>query len=255
MALYKGQPDELIEQDKNAQVMTPEAFDRLSATVARDKRLEQLPFAVLRDTGKHELISGHHRKRAANKGKLTEIYWLSDTRTDMARGDVVAKQLAHNSIHGEPDPAMLKELYDEMVTADQMMESHVSPDDFDGVGQLEAAEAVDLGLSIQWKAITLVFTPAVLESLERIENFFSRHVPANTDMVGVLPHDLLARVRQVALNIAKVEDVRSLGAVFARMCEIVEAHIEATNPDASKALPAPADSAQGLNSDSRGIET
>jgi hypothetical protein len=36
------------------------------------------------------------------------------------------------------------------------------------------------------------------------------------------------------LNVAKVEDVRSLGTVFARMCEIVEAHIAASD---TKALP------------------
>jgi hypothetical protein len=234
LALYKGHPDELIEQEVNARVMSPEAMDRLTENIRKEHRLEQLPFAVVRDGDKHELISGHHRKRGAKGAKLDEIYWLADTRTDLARGTVVAKQIAHNTLQGEDDKATLKELYAELDTVDAKIESFLQPKDFDDVSQLEPAEAVDLSLDIDLKSMTLVFTPAVLESLDRIEAWANGHVEEATDLVGVIPLDMLARVRAVMLNVAKVEDVRSLGTVFARMCEIVEAHIAASD---TKALP------------------
>lgn len=234
LALFKGRPEELIAQDVNARVMTPEAFARLTDNIRKDKRLEQLPFAVVRDSGKHELISGHHRRDAAQGAGLAEIFWLGDTRTDMTRGTVVAKQLAHNSLQGKDDPATLKDLYAEMDSVHDILESFLTPADFDDVSQLEPADAVDLGLDIELKCIALVFTPAVLASLDRIEQWFESNVPDNADVVGVLPLDMLARVRQVALNVAKIEDVRSLGSVFARMCEIVETHLAEV---AQKALP------------------
>lgn len=235
MVLCKGHPNELKEQKINARVMTPEAQSRLTANIKKDRRLEQLPFAVMRDDGSHDLISGHHRKRAAEAAGVAEIYWLSDTRTDMTPSTVAAKQLAHNSLQGTDDPETLRDIYELLDTVDDKLESFLSPADFDSVTQLETADAVELGIDIDWKCMVLVFTPAIMESLDRIERWCESRIPANTDMVGVCSSDILARVRQVMLHVAKVEDVRSLGSVLARMCEIVEKHIEAS--DGQKALP------------------
>ena len=66
------------EQDLNARVMPPEMLERLTETIRRENRLESLPFGVLRE--KHiELISGHHRLRAAVSAGVTEIVMLVDT--------------------------------------------------------------------------------------------------------------------------------------------------------------------------------
>lgn len=250
LALFAGRPDELVEQERNARVMSPEAMARLTENIKNDKRLEQLPFSVMREDRTHELISGHHRKRAAQGAGLSEIYWLADTRSDMPRGTVVAKQLAHNSLQGQDDPATLKELFGELATVDQIIESFLTPDDFDSVTQLEPADAVELGLDIEWKVLALVFTPAIMESVDRLEAWTASRIPKDTDVVGVCSNDILARVRQVMLNVAKVEDVRSLGSVFARMCEICEAHIAEQDKTAKmvvgvqKALNKPDDSAK-----------
>lgn len=250
LALYKGNPDDLKEQAVNARVMSPEAMERLTENIKNEKRLEQLPLSVVREDGSHELISGHHRKRAAQGAGLAEIYWLADTRSDLSRGAVVAKQLAHNSLQGKDDPATLRDLFGELESVDNIIESFVQPADFDSVAQLEPADATQLALTIELKSMTLVFTPAVLDSLDRIETWCGEHVDDATDMVGIVPLDMLARVRAVMLNVAKVEDVRSLGTVFARMCEICEAHIAEQTKTATlvagaqKNLPAPADSAK-----------
>lgn len=241
LVLCKGSPFELQEQKINARVMTPEAQARLTENIKKDKRLEQLPFAVMREDGSHDLISGHHRKRSAVAAGLGEIYWLADTRSDMTASTVAAKQVAHNSIQGEDDPETLKLLAEIIDTVDDKLESFLSPADFDSVDQLEATEAVELGIDIDWKIMVLVFTPAILEKLENIERWCSERVPRDTDLAALCSSDILARVRQVMLNVAKVEDVRSLGSVFARMCEIVENHIE-LEQKVLKALPPPVDS-------------
>ena len=91
--------DNIYEQDRNAQVMPPEMLEALSKNIAKEKRLESLPFVVKRMKGENvvfELISGHHRVRASRMAGVNYIYVLADTR-DLNRSKIVAKQIAHNS--------------------------------------------------------------------------------------------------------------------------------------------------------------
>ena len=63
-AVYKVPLDEIIERDKNANVMEPKFFLRLIENIKNDKRLESLPFGHLIKKGERvlfEVISGHHR--------------------------------------------------------------------------------------------------------------------------------------------------------------------------------------------------
>jgi hypothetical protein len=224
LAIFKGHPDELKEQDINAHVMSPEMFERLTENIKKESRLESLPFAVCRPGGKFELASGHHRKRAAVAAGLTEIFWLADTREDMTRSALVAKQLAHNAIFGKDDPATLKRLYDELDNIDAIIESFLRPEDFDSVKQLEPASITDISVGIQWKHLGLVFVPKTMEAIERIDDWIKR-MPKDTDTIGVVSIEVLDRFRKAALNISRTEDVRSLGAIVTRMCEITEEHL------------------------------
>lgn len=224
LAVYKVHVDELREQDINARVMTPEAFERLTQNVKKEGRLESLPFTVRRDldNGKvqFEVVSGHHRLRAARQAGLTEIYVLSDER-NLERGKVIAKQLAHNAISGEDDPQTLKKLYEEMQLVEDILESFISPDDFDDVSQLAPTSVSDLTVTIPWKQLSLVFMPATMEKLDIIEKWV-RQVPKDSDSVGVVSNEIFNRFRDSAIAVGRTENVRSLGAIFARILDIVE---------------------------------
>lgn len=64
LELWKAHPSSLREQDVNARAMPKAMFERLAQTIARDKRLESLPLCAKTERGL-EIISGHHRTRAA----------------------------------------------------------------------------------------------------------------------------------------------------------------------------------------------
>src|ERR1035437_10075790 len=64
LELWRVHPSTLREQDVNARAMPKAMFERLAQTIARDKRLESLPLCAKTDKGL-EIISGHHRVRAA----------------------------------------------------------------------------------------------------------------------------------------------------------------------------------------------
>lgn len=96
LGLCKIPPSALREQDVNARSMSTAMFERLSQTIARDKRLESLPLCARTERGL-EIISGHHRVRPATAAGLSELFSIVDA-TGFTRSELAAKQLAHNSI-------------------------------------------------------------------------------------------------------------------------------------------------------------
>src|SRR5881396_701824 len=77
LELWKVHPSTLREQDVNARSMPKAMFERLSQTIARDKRLESLPLCAKSERGL-EIISGHHRVRAATAASISEMFVLVD---------------------------------------------------------------------------------------------------------------------------------------------------------------------------------
>ena len=70
IAIYEVHLDECIERDLNARVMNPGDFLRLKENIKTDQRLESLPYGHLKELNGRiifEIISGHHRTRAANQ--------------------------------------------------------------------------------------------------------------------------------------------------------------------------------------------
>src|SRR5437667_8151464 len=105
LELWKVPPSALREQDVNARSMPKAMFERLAQTIARDKRLESLPLCAKTERGL-EIVSGHHRLRAATAAGVIELFALVDV-TGLSRSQIAAKQLAHNSIEGEDNEQLL----------------------------------------------------------------------------------------------------------------------------------------------------
>ena len=73
---YVSPIDDCVPLEKNAHYMEKSTLDRLTANVAEDGFLSQLPFAMKRDDGKYLILSGNHRLKAAIKAKLEYILIL-----------------------------------------------------------------------------------------------------------------------------------------------------------------------------------
>jgi hypothetical protein len=105
LELWRFNVDETIEQDLNARAQPKEMFERLTATIGKDGRLEALPFLAQTQRGL-EIVSGHHRVRAARAADVTDIYGVVDV-TNLTRDQIAAKQLAHNAISGYDDTQII----------------------------------------------------------------------------------------------------------------------------------------------------
>lgn len=92
---------------------------------------------------------------------------------------------------------------------------------------------MDISVGVPWKHLTLVFMPAAMEAIDRIEAIVKR-TPKETDALGLVSIDMLERFRKAAASLGRSENVRSLGAIVTRMTEIVEAHLAQTEKPASE---------------------
>ena len=123
LELWKVHPSSLREQDVNARSMPKAMFERLAQTIARDKRLESLPLCAKTERGL-EIISGHHRVRAATAAGISEMFVLVDV-TGLTRSQIAAKQLAHNAIEGQDNEQLLAEIYRQIEDAESKLEAFI----------------------------------------------------------------------------------------------------------------------------------
>lgn len=97
--------------EKNARFMTQETFNQLVDNIKRDGQLSSVPFCVPKGD-KYEVISGNHRVQAGKMAGLTTITIM--LAENLSNDEIRAIQLSHNSIHGQDDLQLLRELMNEI---------------------------------------------------------------------------------------------------------------------------------------------
>lgn len=157
--------NELREQDLNARIMSKKAFTQLVKNIKKRGGLESLPYCIEKD-GVIEIVSGHHRVRACREAGIIDIPVLLD-KSNLSRSQIVAKQLAHNSLVGEDDKNILKQLYDMMDNIDDKLESFIDVDELKE--SLEPmVDIISLNENIRMKTITFLFTEKEYNDIEKI---------------------------------------------------------------------------------------
>jgi hypothetical protein len=220
LELWRVNIDQLREQDINAQCMSPEMQERLTLNIAKEQRLESVPFVVRREDGKFDIISGHHRYRAARNAGLKEIIVLVETRP-LDRSRVVSKQVAHNRLVGTSDPQVLKRLCEEMVRPEDLLEAFIDKDDLKI--NYQPVPIDDIIIKYDWKILVLSFLPAQLNDIKSLCDA----IPPETTMIGACDIKIYDEFRQTLLALGKAEDIRNLGTVVAKMVEITKEYLAA----------------------------
>src|ERR1039458_8020783 len=172
LELWKLPVSILREQDANARSMPKAMFERLAQTIGRDKRLESLPLCAKTERGL-EIISGHHRVRAATAAGISEMYVLVDV-TGLTHSQIAAKQLAHNAIEGQDNDQLLAEIYRQIEDAESKLEAFIDQKlDI----ELPKVKIEGLDVEIDFKMVLLVFLPRVKDRLDRAVEYLRSSGP------------------------------------------------------------------------------
>jgi hypothetical protein len=158
---------DIREQDINANVMPVGMFNALVQNVRKNAALESLPLCATRaeTPNRIEVVSGHHRLRAAMAAGLTYgVVLCYDGLTD---SEIKAKQLAHNSIQGSSDPEIVREIFARIHDVESQLESYIDPEIIGAVPDPVAFTIVDIDPLADAKTVVLVFLPTQFTAFER----------------------------------------------------------------------------------------
>jgi hypothetical protein len=212
---------ELREQDINAQVMQPRHFDRLTENVRLRGALESLPYCYQPGgEGPIEIVSGHHRTRAARAAGLAETAVLVDTRP-MRRSEIIAKQIAHNELHGDPDQQILAQLVSMIDNVDDLLATGLSEE------HLPTVEPDDTTLSIprgefDWRIATLVFLPHQMDDFKDVIEV----IDSATDVVGVAPAEQFEAFASAVYAYGRCKNVTNFTTMVTLLTDIARREIE-----------------------------
>lgn len=175
--MIRVDPRKLKLLERNAHFMRHEVFQQLVANVKKDGDLTSVPFAVQVYTadGKpathedgapvYEVRSGNHRVKAAIAAGLSEID-VKVTEEQLPNDHLVAIQLSHNAIFGEDDPALLKELYQEIQDVDWRIYSGLDDRTLELLSEVDVSSLSEANL--QFQTLTFAFLPDEVEVVKAV---------------------------------------------------------------------------------------
>jgi hypothetical protein len=172
MSLRYVRWQDVREQDINANVMPVGMFNALVANIRKNSALESLPLCATRieTPNKIEVVSGHHRVRAANAAGIE--YGVTLLYTGLTDSEIKAKQLAHNSISGQSDPDIVREIFSRIVDVDAKVESYIDPDTLQAPTEPVHFEEIDVDPLADAKTVTLVFLPTQARDFQTAMDVF-----------------------------------------------------------------------------------
>lgn len=145
---------------KNARYMRHEVYAQLVANIRRDGKLTSVPFAFC-DGGTYTVLSGNHRVRAAIDAGLAEIEVMV-TDDELSREQQIAIQLSHNSLAGEDNLGVLKDLYEEIESLDLRAYSGLDDKTLALIEDVKVPAMSEANLSYQ--TIPLIFLPSEVDA-------------------------------------------------------------------------------------------
>jgi hypothetical protein len=237
LAIWRVHVDDLAEQPLNAQAMPPDMFARLKKTIETDARLESLPFCALTssDPPRIELVSGHHRTRAARAAELFYVYVMVDE-TGLDPDWVKAKQLAHNAINGESEPQMLQRIYESITDVDARLESFIQP-----VTELPAPVRMPrLDVDLGYRVVQFVFLPHQADAFDAAMTQFTDDGALVDDAaLYLVDKELDERWRAACRRMGKEHAARAVTVQVARLVAAAMAHLggDPADPDPDEWVP------------------
>jgi hypothetical protein len=240
LSLYMAKLDRLREQDINARIMPPKEYAQLVNNIRSRGGLESVPYCV-RMNGRVEVVSGHHRIRAAKEAGVDEAPVLIDE-SGMNRSQVIAKQLAHNRLAGMDDTATLRQLFQMLNSPSDILASGLA-DDLLELPEVELEPVLAPHMDMDWRTVSFAFLPHQVEKMKAL----IEQLPAS-DMVWVGLNEQFESFMKAVVGYARLKRILSAGIAIAVLTDIALKQLEADADAAGtvddegvsgEALPAP----------------
>lgn len=211
----------------NARWMTKEMQNRLNENVRRDGFLSQLPFCVRLHDGRYRVLSGNHRVVAAQKSGLERIMVMFLDEDEISADRQLAIQLSHNSISGQDDEQILKELYESIQDISEKAYSGVDSKQFMDM-KLEEMATISAG-DFEVNEVTFCFADVAKAEVEAcLKELEKRGISEKDGSIIVGPPDEFI---EVMTAIKKAKNIKNHSVAFYTMCAICRDWLETHGED------------------------
>ncbi len=163
--LYMARAEEIDFLEKNARFMTKEQFSSLTNNVKKDGGLTSIPLCYKQESGRLLVLSGNHRIKASiESGNREFLVLLIDK--PMTKQQLVAIQLSHNSIEGQDDEQILKELWQSIDDLEASVYAGLSTE---LIEKLTSTDFITISEQrVLFKEINFLFLPEEIEDMKSI---------------------------------------------------------------------------------------
>lgn len=222
LEIWKLECATVKEQDINAQVMDKRKMKILTSNVKARGTLESLPY-VYKDGEKFEVVSGHHRLRAAVAAGLKHIFAIVDT-NELTRSQITSKQIAHNELVGEADNEILTQLVKQMNEIDDILASGLSEEWLNSISGENVT--IDIpSLDFDWRTMQLTFLPKQMDEFETL----AKAVDSKADMIGIADREQYDAFCDAMVKFGRTKNIKSIGTVVSLLTELALKEIELEN--------------------------
>lgn len=218
--IAKAHINAIKEQDLNARTMSKSMFERLRDNIKNHGGLESLPYCAITYDGKSdiikgvEVVSGHHRVRGCRAAEIFEIHILLDVK-HLSRDEIIARQLAHNSISGVDDKDMLTRLFKSIEDIDLRLETYIDQEQL-GIEIDGTTPIVDVDLDVQFYNVGLIFLPSQFDRFDKLVD----RLKGDEKGVYLIDKELFPKFKEAVQAVQDVYQIKSISMAIAKMVEI-----------------------------------
>lgn len=203
---------------KNAHFMEQSTFNALVRNIRRDGQLSSVPFCVKHADGKYTVVSGNHRTQAAKMAGLTSIYVMYIDEAETTNDWLLATQLSHNSIVGQDDAELLKQLLDEITDVAMKEYAHISNEILESVKDIDYTVEMPNNEIIP---ITLMFVDTFKVKFDRLMERLESYTDREIENMTLMDIDTLDRLNEVSQKVSKKYQIKAQALAVCKMLEIV----------------------------------
>lgn len=215
--------NEIVYVSKNARYMEQTTFMQLVSNIRKDGQLSSVPFTVLlesgKNAGKYEVISGNHRVKAAKQAGITRLWVMYCEESLISNDEKRAIQLSHNSIAGKDDLEILKDLVDEITSADYKEYAHIDESVFD---ELDSVDFDIIQPTNEVVTVTFTFFDVDKVNFGSLCEELDAYTPQQLESLSLFPIEKFKEFNKIVGSVQEKYKVKSYGLAVSKIMELAK---------------------------------
>lgn len=219
--------EEIIPAPLNANKMSEDNFEKLTNNIKKSGLSTAITCVKLSESGKYQIIGGHHRYEACVKNGYTKIPCIYANESDLSEDEIIAIQLSHNSLHGEDDKGILKRLFEQITSIDFKEFAHINMEE---IGNIETFSTSVVPLSEHY-TISVILYKDDLNLLDELIGDIKENMQKSELVILANQDNTEEMLLKLTKEIRNKYHIKSTNVCFSKILQLAQKALEYENLD------------------------